>query len=171
MAVFDNLASDAPINSFTIGIEDDVTHRSLPVGRHEGLGDPAFCCKFWGLGGDGTVGANKNTVQILSEAAGLHAQAYFEYDAKKSFGVTKSHLRFAEKPIRSSYYVKAADFIACHNQSYVGQYEMAEELKPGGTFLLNCGWAPGSAATLTRCCRRRSSPSPAWCRRPSRWRK
>ena len=142
VAVFDNLASDAPINSFTIGIEDDVTHRSLPVGRHTGLGDPAFCCKFWGLGGDGTVGANKNTVQILSEAAGLHAQAYFEYDAKKSFGVTKSHLRFAEKPIRSSYYVKAADFIACHNQSYVGQYEMAEELKPGGTFLLNCGWAP-----------------------------
>ncbi len=142
VAVFDNLAADAPVNSFTIGIYDDVTHRSLPVEKHEGLGDPAFCCKFWGLGGDGTVGANKNTVQILSEAAGLHAQAYFEYDAKKSFGVTKSHLRFAEQPIRSSYYVKAADFIACHNQSYVGQYEMAEELKPGGTFLLNCAWRP-----------------------------
>ena len=140
VAVFDNLASDAPVNSFTIGIDDDVTHRSLPVTAHEGLGDSAFCCKFWGLGGDGTVGANKNTVQILSEAAGLHAQAYFEYDAKKSFGVTKSHLRFAEKPIRSSYYVKAADFVACHNQSYVGAYDMAEELKPGGVFLLNCGW-------------------------------
>ena len=140
VAVFDNLASERPVNSFTIGIEDDVTHRSLPVTAHEGLGDAAFCCKFWGLGGDGTVGANKNTVHILSEAAGLHAQAYFEYDAKKSFGVTKSHLRFAEKPVRSSYYVKAADFVACHNQSYVGQYEMAEELKPGGTFLLNCSW-------------------------------
>ena len=142
VAVFENLASDSPINSFTIGIEDDVTHRSLPLRQHDGLGDPAFCCKFWGLGGDGTVGANKNTVQILSEAAKLHAQAYFEYDAKKSFGVTKSHLRFAEKPIRSSYYVKRADFVACHNQSYVGQYEMAEELKPGGVFLLNCSWTP-----------------------------
>ena len=140
VAVFDNLASDEPVSSFTIGIDDDVTHRSLPVRRHEGLGDPAFCCKFWGLGGDGTVGANKNTVQILSEAAGLHAQAYFEYDAKKSFGVTKSHLRFAKAPIRSSYYVKQADFVACHNQSYIAEYEMAEELKPGGTFLLNCAW-------------------------------
>ena len=142
VAVFENLSADTPVNSFTIGITDDVTRRSLPVGTYEGLGDPAFCCKFWGLGGDGTVGANKNTVQILSEAAGLQAQAYFEYDAKKSFGVTKSHLRFAKEPIRSSYYVKAADFVACHNQSYVGPYEMAEELKPGGTFLLNCSWTP-----------------------------
>ena len=140
VAVFENLASDRPINSFTIGIDDDVTHRSLPVRQYDGLGDDAFCCKFWGLGGDGTVGANKNTVQILSEAAQLHAQAYFEYDAKKSFGVTKSHLRFAKAPVRSSYYVKRADFVACHNQSYVSQYEMAEELKDGGTFLLNCAW-------------------------------
>ena len=140
VAVFENLASDEPINSFSVGIEDDVTHRSLPVRQLEGLGDPAFCCKFWGLGGDGTVGANKNTVQILSEAAGLHAQAYFEYDAKKSFGVTKSHLRFAKDPVRSSYFVKRADFVACHNQSYVKDYEMAEELRPGGTFLLNCAW-------------------------------
>ncbi|MBE6913909.1 MAG: pyruvate:ferredoxin (flavodoxin) oxidoreductase [Ruminococcaceae bacterium] len=140
VSVFDNLASDNPINSFTIGITDDVTHRSLPVVSAEGLGDPAFCCKFWGLGGDGTVGANKNTIKILSDAAGLQAQAYFEYDAKKSFGVTKSHLRFAKSPIRSSYYVKRADFVACHNQSYIGQYEMAEELKPGGIFLLNCQW-------------------------------
>ena len=140
VAVFENLASDEPINSFSVGIEDDLTHRSLPVRQLDGLGDPAFCCKFWGLGGDGTVGANKNTVQILSEAAGLHAQAYFEYDAKKSFGVTKSHLRFAKDPVRSSYYVKWADFVACHNQSYVKDYEMAEELRPGGTFLLNCAW-------------------------------
>jgi len=147
VAVFDNLASDEPVRSFSVGIEDDVTHRSLPVSRHEGLGDPAFCCKFWGLGGDGTVGANKNTVQILSEAAHLHAQAYFEYDAKKSFGVTKSHLRFAKDPVRSSYYVKQADFVACHNQSYVQEYEMAEELKPGGVFLLNCAW---SEAELSR---------------------
>ncbi|MBR3640567.1 MAG: pyruvate:ferredoxin (flavodoxin) oxidoreductase, partial [Oscillibacter sp.] len=140
VAVFDNLAASEPIDRFTIGIEDDVTHRSLSVKQHEGLGDGAFCCKFWGLGSDGTVGANKNTVHILSEAAGLHAQAYFEYDAKKSFGVTKSHLRFSKKPIRSSYYVKQADFIACHNQSYVKEYEIAEELKPGGTFLLNTSW-------------------------------
>ena len=143
VAVYDNLAADTPVNGFTIGIEDDVTHRSLPVRQYEDLGDSAFCCKFWGLGGDGTVGANKNTVQILSEAAKLYAQAYFEYDAKKSFGVTKSHLRFAKAPVRSSYYVKRADFVACHNQSYVGQYEMAEELKPGGIFLLNCAWTQG----------------------------
>ncbi len=140
VAVFDNLAADEPINRFTVGIDDDVTHRSLPVRQHDDLGDPAFCCKFWGLGGDGTVGANKNTVHILSEAAGLQAQAYFECDAKKSFGVTKSHLRFAKAPIRSSYYVRKADFVACHNQSYVADYEMAEELKPGGIFLLNCSW-------------------------------
>ena len=141
LAVFDNLALEDPIRSFTIGIDDDVTHRSLSVSMNPGAGSEAYCCKFWGLGGDGTVGANKNTVQIVSECAGLYAQAYFEYDAKKSFGVTKSHLRFSEKPVRSTYYVKSADFVACHNQSYISQYDMVQELKPGGIFLLNCRWS------------------------------
>ncbi len=140
IAVYENLAADEPIRSFSVGIEDDVTHRSLPVEPVPEAGDAAWCGKFWGLGGDGTVGANKNTVQIVSEASGMHAQAYFEYDAKKSFGVTKSHLRFADRPIRSTYYVKRADFVACHNQSYVGQYDIVQELKEGGTFLLNCRW-------------------------------
>ncbi len=138
LAVFDNLASEQPVRSFTIGIEDDVTHKSLRIVPTPEAGDETYCCKFWGLGGDGTVGANKNTVQIISAEAKLHAQAYFEYDAKKSFGVTKSHLRFSEKPIRSSYYVKRADFVACHNESYIDQYDMVQEVKPGGVFLLNC---------------------------------
>ena len=139
-AVFENLASECPIRSFSVGIEDDVTHRSLkvlPIGSTE---PEVFCCKFWGLGGDGTVGANKNTVQILAEAAGLYAQAYFEYDAKKSFGVTKSHLKFSKTPISGSYYVKSADFAACHNPSYITQYDIVQEIKPGGTFLLCCPW-------------------------------
>ncbi len=140
-AVFENLKQAQPLNSFTVGIEDDVTHLSLPVKALEDFGGDNFCCKFWGLGGDGTVGANKNTVHIISEAASLHAQAYFEYDAKKSFGVTKSHLRFGKEPIRGSYYVKSADFVACHNQSYIDQYDIVDEVKPGGTFLLNCQWS------------------------------
>ena len=140
LAVFENLAADEPVRSFSIGIEDDVSFRSLPIPTVTDMESDAYCCKFWGLGGDGTVGANKNTVHIVSEAAGLHAQAYFEYDAKKSFGVTKSHLRFAKHPISSSYYVKRADFVACHNQSYISQYDMVQELKPGGIFLLNCQW-------------------------------
>ena len=141
LAVFENLAAENPVRSFTIGIEDDVTHLSLPLKHVSGVsGGRDFRCKFWGLGGDGTVGANKNTVQILSEAAHMYAQAYFEYDAKKSFGVTKSHLRFSREPVRGSYYVKRAEFVACHNQSYLGQYDMLSELKEGGTFLLNCQW-------------------------------
>ena len=153
-AVFENLASDTPVRSFTIGINDDVTHLSLPVPKLEGIGDAdpgaeIYSCKFWGLGGDGTVGANHNTVQILGDCADMYAQAYFEYDAKKSFGVTKSHLRLSKKPIRSSYYVKTADFVACHNQGYIAQYDIVDELKNGGSLLLNCTWgtdtAPGSA--------------------------
>ena len=141
LAVFENLASDHPVDSFTIGINDDVTHLSLPVRHVSGVsGGKAFRCKFWGLGGDGTVGANKNTVHILAEAAGMYAQAYFEYDAKKSFGITKSHLRFSREPVVGSYYVKRAEFVACHNQSYIRQYDMVSELKPGGIFLLNCQW-------------------------------
>ena len=140
LAVFDNLASQTPKNHFTIGITDDVTGLSLQTKspNHQITKSPLHrSYKFWGLGGDGTVGANKNTVHIVSEYAGKYGQAYFEYDAKKSFGVTKSHLRFSDHPIESSYYVKHADFVACHNQSYIGKYDIVSEIKPGGTFLLN----------------------------------
>ncbi len=143
VAVFDNLASSRPVNSFTIGIEDDVTHLSLkaePLDYEVGSPD-MICCKFWGLGGDGTVGANHNTAKILGDLADMYSQAYFEYDAKKSFGVTKSNLRFSKKPIRGSYYVKSGDIVACHNQSFIKQYDVAAEVKKGGIFLLNCTWA------------------------------
>ena len=143
VAVFDNLAAPEPKRSFTIGIDDDVTHLSLPVRPLDDFEDAdTYSCKFWGLGGDGTVGANHNTIRILGDCADMFAQAYFEYDSKKSFGVTKSHLRLSKKPIRSTYYVKRANFVACHNQSYVRQYDMVQEVKPGGTFLLNTTWTP-----------------------------
>ena len=143
VAVFDNLAAAEPKRGFTIGINDDVTNLSLPVRQLEDFEDgDTYSCKFWGLGGDGTVGANHNTIRILGDCADMYAQAYFEYDSKKSFGVTKSHLRLSKKPIRSTYYVKRADFVACHNQSYVRQYDMVQEVKPGGTFLLNTSWTP-----------------------------
>ena len=140
LAVFENLASDAPKNNFTIGINDDVTHLSLDVKPFSDSKPGVIRCKFWGLGGDGTVGANHNTVRIINDNTDKFAQAYFEYDAKKSFGVTKSHLRFSDEPITSSYYVKAADFVACHNQSYITQYDIVDEIVEGGTFLLNCSW-------------------------------
>ncbi len=140
IAVFRNLESEHPVDSFTIGITDDVTHFSLDAPHVPGVGDKVFRCKFWGLGGDGTVGANKNTVHILADAANIYAQAYFEYDAKKSFGVTKSNLRFSREQIRGSYLVKRAEFVACHNQSFLRQYDMVSELKTGGIFLLNCQW-------------------------------
>ena len=139
-AVFANLASDKPVRSFTVGINDDVTHLSLPLEPYVENTEGLVRCKFWGLGGDGTVGANHNTVRIINDNTDKFAQAYFEYDAKKSFGVTKSHLRFSDKPITSSYYVKQADFVACHNQSYIAQYDIVDEVVPGGTFLLNCSW-------------------------------
>ena len=143
VAVFDNLAAAEPKRGFTIGINDDVTNLSLPVRPLDDFqDDDTYSCKFWGLGGDGTVGANHNTIRILGDCADMYAQAYFEYDSKKSFGVTKSHLRLSKKPIRSTYYVKRADFVACHNQSYVRQYDMVQEVKPGGTFLLNTSWTP-----------------------------
>ena len=143
VAVFDNLAAAEPKRGFTIGINDDVTNLSLPVRPLEDFEDgDTYSCKFWGLGGDGTVGANHNTIRILGDCADMYAQAYFEYDSKKSFGVTKSHLRLSKKPIRSTYYVKRADFVACHNQSYVRQYDMVQEVKPGGTFLFNTSWTP-----------------------------
>lgn len=141
IAVYDNLRQANPLGNFTIGINDDITHLSLPLGPYITTGDEdVISCKFWGLGGDGTVGANKNTVHIINEYTSKYAQAYFEYDAKKSYGVTKSHLRFGNRPIRSAYYVKSANFIACHNQTYMGQYDIVSELRPGGTFLLNCTW-------------------------------
>ena len=140
VAVFENLASPNPVRSFTIGIVDDVTHLSLPVKPYHAKKEGMIQCKFWGLGGDGTVGANHNTVRIINDNTDKFAQAYFEYDAKKSFGVTKSHLRFSVEPITSSYYVKQADFVACHNQSYISQYDIVDEIVPGGTFLLNCSW-------------------------------
>ncbi|MGI5824013.1 MAG: pyruvate:ferredoxin (flavodoxin) oxidoreductase [Bacillota bacterium] len=142
IAVYDNLHLDSPKANFTIGINDDITNLSLPLGPYITTGDEdVISCKFWGLGGDGTVGANKNTVQIINDSTQKYAQAYFEYDAKKSYGVTKSHLRFGNRPIRSAYYVKSADFIACHNQTYMDQYDIVSELRPNGTFLLNCTWS------------------------------
>ncbi|MBO5667492.1 MAG: pyruvate:ferredoxin (flavodoxin) oxidoreductase [Lentisphaeria bacterium] len=137
-AVYDHLLKDEPHGNFTIGIKDDITHLSLPVaGMLYPDDEHQVCCKFWGLGSDGTVGANKSTVEIINAHTPKFAQAYFEYDAKKSFGVTKSHLRFGDAPIRSSYYVKSADFIGCHNETYIRQYDVAGELKHGGTLLLN----------------------------------
>ena len=140
-AVFDNLLLGEPKNHFTIGIVDDVTHLSLPVGAPL-LTEPegTISCKFWGLGSDGTVGANKNSIKIIGETTDMYCQAYFEYYTKKSFGITKSHLRFGKHPISSTYYVSSADFIACHNQTYLTKYDIIHELKPHGSFLLNCEW-------------------------------
>ena len=126
---------------FTIGIEDDVTHLSLPLGEQlittpEGT----INCKFWGLGADGTVGANKNSIKIIGDNTDMYAQAYFDYDSKKSGGVTMSHLRFGHKPIKSTYLIRKANFVACHNPAYIRKYNMVQELVDGGTFLLNCPW-------------------------------
>jgi len=126
---------------FTIGINDDLTNLSLPL---EGNLDTApagtTACKFWGLGADGTVGANKNSIKIIGDHTDMYAQAYFSYDSKKSGGVTVSHLRFGKTPIKSTYLVNMADFVACHNESYIDKYDMVSDIKPGGTFLLNCQW-------------------------------
>lgn len=126
---------------FTIGITDDVTGLSLPTDdsvdtSHESV----ICCKFWGLGADGTVGASKNSIKIIGDNTDMYAQAYFDYDSKKSGGVTVSHLRFGKTPIKSTYLIKHADFVACHNPSYLNKYDMVQDLKEGGTFLLNCDW-------------------------------
>ena len=141
-AVFDNLKAVRPKNHFTSGIDDDVTGHSLFQGERFYAGDPkTISCKFWGLGSDGTVGANKNSIKIISESTDMYTQAYFEYDTKKSFGITKSHLRFGHSPIRSTYLVKSASFIACHNQNFLSKYVILPELEKGGTFLLNCDWS------------------------------
>ena len=141
-AAFENLWSDAPKREFTLSITDDVTYLSLPVTSNPDVTpEGTKACKFWGLGADGTVGANKNSVKIIGDHTDKYVQAYFQYDSKKSGGVTISHLRFGDKPIKSSYYVKQADFVACHNSSYLTKYEMVQDVKPGGSFLLNCVWS------------------------------
>ncbi|WP_449134008.1 pyruvate:ferredoxin (flavodoxin) oxidoreductase [Senegalimassilia sp.] len=144
-AIYTELAKDEPRSEFTIGIVDDVTGLSLPE-------DPAapntaapgtIECKFWGLGGDGTVGANKNSVKIIGDHTDKYVQAYFQYDSKKTGGVTVSHLRFGDAPIRSSYYINKADFVACHNPSYITKnFPIVNDVKPGGAFLINCQWTP-----------------------------
>ncbi len=127
--------------TFTIGIKDDVTNLSLPLeAAPNTTPEGTINCKFWGLGADGTVGANKNSIKIIGDHTNMYAQAYFDYDSKKSGGVTMSHLRFGKKPIKSTYLITEADFVACHNPSYMNKYNMVQELKDGGTFLLNCGW-------------------------------
>jgi pyruvate-ferredoxin/flavodoxin oxidoreductase len=142
-SVYENLKQDKPVNSFTIGITDDVTNTSLPV-KEEIVTVPegTIQSKFWGFGSDGTVGANKNAIKIIGDYTDMYAQGYFEYDSKKSGGLTISHLRFGKSPIRSPYLVTHADYIACHNQAYVNQYNLLKGLRKGGTFLLNCQWKP-----------------------------
>ena len=140
-AVYNNLEAETPVNHFTVGINDDVTHLSLPLGAPLDVSsEGTISCKFWGLGSDGTVGANKNSIKIIGDHTDMYVQAYFEYDTKKSGGVTRSHLRFGHNPIRGSYLVSHADFVACHNQSYIHKYDIVQECKPEGTFLLNCIW-------------------------------
>lgn len=141
VSVFENLKLENPKDRFTIGIVDDVNHSSLPLGKDiDTTAKGTTACKFWGLGSDGTVGANKNAIKIIGDHTDMYAQAYFAYDSKKSGGVTISHLRFGKQPIKAPYLINKADFIACHNQSYVDKYNVLEGLKPGGVFLLNCVW-------------------------------
>lgn len=141
-AVYDNLESTAPKNHFTIGITDDVMHTSLEV-KDRIITEDKDCirCKFWGLGSDGTVGANKQAIKIIGDHTEKYVQAYFAYDSKKSGGLTQSFLRFGNQPIRAAYLVEEADYIACHNQSYVNTYDLARGLRKNGTFVLNCQWS------------------------------
>ena len=141
IAAFRNAEKARPKQRFTIGIEDDVTNLSLPIKENpDTTPKGTTSCKFWGLGSDGTVGANKNSIKIIGDNTDMYAQGYFDYDSKKSGGITVSHLRFGKKKINSSYLVSKADFVACHNPSYVDKYDIVEDIKPGGTFLLNCAW-------------------------------
>ena len=140
-AVFDNLKKAEPKNHFTVGIVDDVTKTSLPLGKTLDVAPKGtVSCMFYGLGSDGTVGANKNSIKIIGDHTDKYAQAYFAYDSKKSGGITISHLRFGDSPIQSTYLIDSADFIACHNPAYVTKYDMVSALKDGGTFLLNSPW-------------------------------
>ena len=143
-AIYTELLKDEPRPRFTIGIEDDVTHLSLPEVKPAPITSAPGTveCKFWGLGGDGTVGANKNSTKIIGDHTDKYIQAYFQYDSKKTGGITISHLRFGDKPIRSPYYINQADFVACHNPSYIVKgYKMVRDVKPGGVFLINCQWS------------------------------
>ncbi len=139
-AVLQNMQSERPKNHFTVGITDDVAHTDLPLTQKYVVPYRGVSCKFFGLGSDGTVGANKSSVKIIGEYTKLYPQAYFLYDSRKSGGVTISHLRFGEAPVRASYLIEEADFIACHDPSYPDRYDMLSDLKTGGTFLLNCPW-------------------------------
>ena len=143
VAVYNNLDSANPKNGFTIGIVDDVTNLSLELpAKVNAAPEGTTRCKFWGFGSDGTVGANKDAIKIIGDNTDLYAQAYFDYDSKKSGGVTMSHLRFGKKPIKSTYLLDEADYIACHKPAYLHQYDVLEGLRKGGTFLLNCVWTP-----------------------------
>ena len=147
-AIFDNLAAENPRNHFTVGIVDDVTHTSLEVTPGLDVApEGTVQCKFWGLGADGTVGANKSAIKIIGDNTDMYAQAYFAYDSKKSGGITISHLRFGKKPIQSTYLIDSADYIACHKSSYVDTYDVLEGVKPGGTFVLNSSWSLGEMHT------------------------
>ena len=141
-AVYKELTKDAPKHQFTLGINDDVTNLSLPEEVSPNTAaEGTIECKFWGLGGDGTVGANKDSIKIIGDHTDKYVQAYFQYDSKKTGGITISHLRFGDKPIKSPYYINKADFVACHNPSYVTKgYKMVNDVKPGGVFLINCQW-------------------------------
>ena len=141
LAIYKNLQQANPKNHFTVGINDDVTFTSLPIDEKIDVAPEGTTrCKFYGLGSDGTVGANKNSIKIIGDHTDLYAQGYFAYDSKKSGGLTISHLRFGKTPIQSSYLIDNAEFIACHNQSYITRYDMLADARQGGTFLLNCNW-------------------------------
>ncbi len=149
-AIFTELKKDAPKPRFTVGIVDDVTYLSLPEIKPAPITAAAGTveCKFWGLGGDGTVGANKNSTKIIGDHTEKYIQAYFQYDSKKTGGVTISHLRFGDKPIKSPYYINQADFVACHNPSYVVKgFKMVQDVKPGGIFMINCQWSDDELST------------------------
>ena len=142
IAVYRNMQSSVPKKRFTIGITDDVTNLSLDIKENPDTTPKGIhSCKFWGLGADGTVGANKNSIKIIGDHTNMYAQGYFAYDSKKSGGLTVSHLRFGDKPIKATYYISKADFVACHNPSYVDKYDMVGDLKENGNFLLNCPWS------------------------------
>ncbi|MDL2287700.1 pyruvate:ferredoxin (flavodoxin) oxidoreductase, partial [Eubacteriales bacterium OttesenSCG-928-G02] len=142
LSVYKNLDAAKPVNGFTISIDDDITNLSLPIDENPSTApEGTISCKFWGLGADGTVSANKNSIKIIGDHTDKYIQAYFAYDSKKSGGITISHLRFGDKPIRSTYYISHADFVACHNPSYINMYDITEDIKEGGTFLLNCQWS------------------------------
>ena len=143
-AIYEELKKDAPKREFTVGIVDDVTNLSFPEDPNcpNTAAEGTIECKFWGLGGDGTVGANKNSIKIIGDHTDKYVQAYFQYDSKKTGGVTVSHLRFGDQPIRAPYYVNKADFVACHNPSYITKgFRMVQDVKPGGTFMINCQWS------------------------------